>query len=210
MLKNYVLGALACIVMGVALIVNPHIITDVLNTAIGVILIAWAAVGILRFVFSRANDTDGSVGFFSLISNIIILIAGIYVFINTSLLEKIVMLALGLYLLFSGIPKIIASFRIKKMSEDGWLLPMVTAAASTLLGALIVCSPTKVSGAFMRFIGVALAIAGAVSFISGFSGTRMYEKLEKDIRYSGGRGRDTKDTSAEDKANAIDVEADDQ
>ena len=40
MLKNYSLGALACIVLGVALVIRPHIITDVLNTALGVILIA--------------------------------------------------------------------------------------------------------------------------------------------------------------------------
>ena len=69
-----------------------------------------------------------------------------------------------------------------------------------------------IAGGFMRVIGVILALAGAVSFVSGFSASRAYshiEELEKDIRYKSGRGRDDRDTHAEDKANAIDIDVDD-
>jgi uncharacterized membrane protein HdeD (DUF308 family) len=209
MLENYALGALACIVMGVALIVNPHIITDVLNTAIGVILIVWAVLGILRFIVSKVRDIENGAGVLSLFSHLVILAAGIYVFINTSLLEKIVMLALGLYLLCTGIPKIIDAVKIKSVDPDHWILPLITSVLTAVLGITIVISPTKVSGAFMRIVGIILVIAGTVSFISGFSSSRIYKKLEKDVQYSKGRGRDGRDTFAQDKASAIDVDIDD-
>ena len=208
MLENYVLGALACIVMGIALIVNPHIITDILNTAVGVILIVWAVMGILRFIAARVRE-DGGSSVFSLFGNLILLAAGVYVFINTDLLEKIVMFALGFYLLCSGIPKIITAFKIKSAAPDRWILPLVTSLITTLFGALIVFAPTKVSGTFMTVVGVILTVAGISNFISGFSATRAYDNLEKEVRYSKGRGRDTKDTTAEDKAIAIDIDVDD-
>lgn len=208
MLENYALGALACIVMGVALIINPHIITDILNTAIGVILIVWAVLGIVRFIASHARNAENA-SVFSLFANLIILAAGIYVFINTDLLEKIVMLALGFYLICSGVPKIITALKIRSLDSDRWLLPLITSAATTLFGLVIVFAPTKISGTFMTIAGIILTAAGVSNFISGFSATRVYDKLEKDVRYSRGRGRDTRDTSAQDKANAIDVDIDD-
>ena len=114
MLKNYSLGALACIVMGVALMINPHIITDVLNTAVGVLIIAWAAVGIIGFIASRSSDSRERQSVFSLVGDVIMLLLGVYVFVNPKLLETIVMTALGIYLLCSGISKLASALNIKK------------------------------------------------------------------------------------------------
>jgi uncharacterized membrane protein HdeD (DUF308 family) len=208
MLSNYVLGALACIVMGIALIINPHIITDVLNTAVGVILIAWGGIGVLRYVSSKAHDSSADISVFSLLSNLIVLAGGVYIFINTGLLEKIVMLAIGFYLLCSGIPKIISSLKIKNVGSDQWKLPFVTSLLTTIFGIMLVIAPTKVSGAVMRFVGIVLVIAGVVNFISGFSATKIYKKLEKDVQYRSGHGKDISDTHESDKAKAIDVDVD--
>ncbi len=211
MLKNYSLGALACIVLGVALVIRPHIITDVLNTALGVILIAWAIFGIMSYIFSRVRGGEER-SIFSLFSEVILLIAGIVVLSNKSLLETAVMIALGLYLMCSGFTKLGTSLSVKRAGADGWQLPMITAVVTLALGIFVLISPTVIAGGFMRVIGVILALAGAVSFVSGFSASRAYshlEELEKDIRYKSGRGRDDRDTHAEDKANAIDIDVDD-
>lgn len=207
-MKNYSLGALACMVMGIALIIDPHIITDVLNTAVGVILIAWAAFGLVNFLISRTSDRKEKLSIFSLFSNLIILAAGIFVFVNTDLLEKIVMLALGFYLLFTGLPKVFTAFKIKKSSPDRWLLPLITSLASTVLGAVIIIAPTTVSGNFMRFAGFILAAAGIVCFISGLSTAKYLKQVSEDIKYKKGKMKDNRDTYAEDKANAVDVDAD--
>lgn len=181
MLSNYVLGALACIVMGAALIVNPHIITDVLNTAVGVILIVWSAIGILRFIMSKASDTDNDSGLTSLIGNIILLAAGVYVFVNTSLLETVAMGALGLYLLMSGLPKLINSFKLKQISPK-WKTPLLTSALTVLLGTAVLIMPNLIAGKLMRLAGVFLACAGLSCFISGssFAGIKKHER--KDIK----------------------------
>ncbi len=206
MLSNYVLGALACIVMGIAIIIRPHIIPEVLNTAVGVILIAWAAVGILRFIIIKATDSNKEASVFSLLGNLIILVAGIYVFINTDLLEKIVMLALGLYLICSGLPKVVSSFKLRSAGSDKWVFPLVTSLCTLILGIVVILCPSQASGTIMRVFGFVLTASGIVNFMSGFSATKAYKKIEKELAYAGGKGKDKRSTHAEDKANAVDVE----
>lgn len=177
MLSNYALGSLACIVMGVALIINPHIITDVLNTALGVILIVWASVGILRFIIAKSKGSDDA-GIFSLFGDLILLAAGIYVFVNTSLLETIAMTALGLYLLCSGLPKLINSFKLKRISPQ-WKTPLISSGVTALLGIAVLIMPNFIAGRLMRLVGVILAIAGFSGFISGSSSAGIQKKYER-------------------------------
>lgn len=187
MLKNYSLGALACIVMGVALMINPHIITDVLNTAVGVLIIAWAAVGIIGFIASRSSDSRERQSVFSLVGDVIMLLLGVYVFVNPKLLETIVMTALGIYLLCSGISKLESALNIKKYGNERWLLPLITAVISTLMGGFIIAAPTLLSGSIMFIIGVVLTVAGIVNFVSGFSAARELKKLMRELDPDGGK-----------------------
>lgn len=187
MLKNYSLGALACIIIGVALMINPHIITDVLNTAVGVILIAWALIGVLGFIASRSSDSKERQSVFSLFSNVIMLLLGIYVFVNPKLLETIVMAELGIYLLCSGIAKLASALSIKRYGSEGWLLPLITALITTVMGAVILAVPTLVSGSIMFVIGVLLVIAGAVNFVSGFTAARELKKVMRALDPDGGK-----------------------
>lgn len=187
MLKNYSLGAIACIVMGVALMINPHIITDVLNTAVGVLLIAWAAVGVIGFIASRSSDSRESESVFSLVGDVIMLLLGIYVFMNPKLLETIVMAALGIYLLCSGIAKLAAAFGIKKHGSEAWALPLITAVLTIALGGFIVAAPTLISGSIMFIVGLVLTVAGVVNFVSGFSAARELKKIMRELDPEGSK-----------------------
>lgn len=199
MMKNYPLGALACIVMGIALVINPHIISQVLNTAIGVILIVWAAVGIIGFIASRSSDSRENVSIFSLISDLVMLGLGIYVFVNPMLLETIVMTALGLYLTFSGISKVSSALKIRKYTPDNWVFPAVGAVITLLLGIFILVSPTFLTGGLMSVVGIVLIIAGAVHFISEISAAKTLEKI------SGGGKKRRRSVDPEDGSKIVDV-----
>ena len=59
-MTNYLLGAVACIVLGIALLIDPLIITDVLGKALGVIFIVWAVIGILGFFISRSRGGEAT------------------------------------------------------------------------------------------------------------------------------------------------------
>lgn len=205
MLQNYLLGALACIIVGIALLINPHILTQTLNTAVAVILIACGAIGILGFIISKSKDSKNDKSFLSLLVSAVILVCGIYLLKHTDLLEKLVMICLGLYLLCSGIPKLITAVKLRKLRPESWLTPFITSAATVALGTVMLFMPGNTTEAIMRIAAVILIVGGTVNFMSGFTGTRVYDKIRKDIQYSGGKGTDKKDAHDDDKKNAIDV-----
>ncbi len=166
MLQNYSLGAAACIVMGIALIIKPDIIGQVLNSIVGTVLIVWAAFGVLRFIMSKASDSGSEVGFLSLLGNLALLAGGIYVLVNERLLERALMCTLGVYLLCVGLPKLLESFSLKKYTES-WKKPMVSSLLTVVFGALVLIMPLFIIDGVMRLLGIALTAAGIFSFVSG-------------------------------------------
>lgn len=176
MFKNYSLGAAACIVLGIALLVNPRIITDVISIAIGVIMIVWAAVGIVRFIASRSSDSAVQLSVISLIGYVILAGVGIFILTNPGFILYTLMLTFGVYLVFSGFSKLMEAFKIRKQTADDYKLPLITAALTLVLGIVMCVSPTFISDGIMRVIGVILIIAGAVNFISGASVSSVVKK----------------------------------
>lgn len=185
-LKNYTLGSLACCVMGIALIVNPHIITDVLNTALGVILIVWGAFGILKAIPGIIAD-EGKVDIFALLGSLALLGGGIYVFRHTDLLERILMAVLGVYLICSGLPKLIDSLRIKNALHDNWKKPLITSGMTVLLGLVVLVAPAFIPNMVMRVVGVLLLAGGIGNFIGGYSSSRILQDLKEDRQYKRGK-----------------------
>ncbi len=177
MLQNYSLGAAACIVMGIALIIKPGFIGQVLNSIVGTVLIVWAAFGILRFIMSKASDSKTSVSFLSLISNAALLIGGIYILANDRLLERVLMCTLGVYLLFTGLPKLLEALRMRSYTLE-WKKPLVSSLMTVIFGALVLIIPMFVIDGVMRIIGIALVIAGVSSFMSGRATSVIKKKHE--------------------------------
>ncbi|SDA14273.1 Uncharacterized membrane protein HdeD, DUF308 family [Ruminococcus sp. YE71] len=201
MMQNYSLGAAACIVMGIALIIKPDMIGQVLNSIVGTVLIVWAAFGVLRFIMSRASDSDSRVGIMSLLGNIALLAGGIFVLVNERFLERAVMCTLGVYLIFSGVPKLFEAVSLKKYT-DSWKKPMVSSLLTVVFGTLVLVMPLFIIDGVMRLLGVALTAAGIFSFVSG-SSTAVLKKKFVD-------GRSKKNKKQADGTKVIDVKYEDE
>ena len=186
-LKNYTLGSLACCVMGIALLINPHIITDVLNTALGVILIVWGAFGVVKVIAEMIADSDRKTDIISLLGNLALIAGGIYVFNHTDLLERILMAVLGVYLICSGLPKLFDSLRIKSAMDDKWKQPFFTSLLTVLLGLVVLIVPAFIPNMVMRVVGVLLLAGGIGNFIGGYSSMRVLKNIKENAVYKRGK-----------------------
>ncbi len=188
--KNYTLGSLVCSAIGIALLINPHIITDVLNTAIGIVLIVWGVLGVIRCIADKSSDGDGDINIFSLLGNIALGCGGIYVFKHTDLLERVIIAVLGIYLICSGLPKLIDSIRIKNELNDGWKKPLITSGVTTLLGIAVLAIPSLmpgILGVFMRVVGGLLLVGGVGNFIGGQASSKLLHDIRENHEYKHGR-----------------------
>lgn len=185
--KNYTLGSLVCCAIGAALLINPHIITDVLNTAIGIILIVWGVFGAAKCLSGHSASDDGDINIFSLLGSIALIGGGVYVFRHTDLLEKVLMAVLGVYLICSGLPKLIDSLNIRKELGEKWKKPLVTSVITVILGIVVLIIPALLPNLVMRLLGGLLLAGGIGNFIGGHSSSRVLRGIREEHEYKRGK-----------------------
>ena len=199
--KNYTLGSLACIIAGIVLIIDPHIVSKLLGGVIGAVLIIWGALGAAGFVVAKKTGSDGA-SVISLLGSAALVFCGIVVFSHKNLIETLLMFALGIFLVSSGLPKVMAALELKNKNVEGWTAPFFTSCLTTLLGIVIIISPALLPGLFMTAAGALLLIGGIGNFIGGHSSGQLKNKLsevEKDLSYRGGK-------SGEQSGEVIDID----
>ena len=188
-IKNYTVGSLACMIAGVILLIDPHIITNILNSVIGILLIVGGALGTVGFIVAKSRN-DGGASIISLLGSLALVFCGIVVFSHKNLLETLLMFALGIFLISSGVPKIIAASELRNRGADGWTAPFMTSCLTTLLGIVIIISPALLPGIFMRVAGALLLVGGIGNFIGGHTEGKMKTALsnvEKNREYRRGK-----------------------
>lgn len=183
-INNISVGSVACVIIGLLLLINPHIITDTLNSAIGVILILWGVFMAAAF-FASGKDSGRSV--LSLVGSVLLIIFGAYVFSHTELLERVLMISLGIYLISSGLPKLMGALSLSERNVEGWMRPFIISCGTVLVGIVVIISPALLPSIFMRAAGALLLIGGAGNFIGGLSSGRLRTELEKQHEYRHGK-----------------------
>lgn len=187
--KNYTLGSLVCIIAGIVLLIDPHIVAKLLGGVIGVILILWGALGIAGFFVAKKTGSDGA-SVISLLGSAALVLCGIVVLSRKTLIETLFMFAVGIFLVSSGIPKVLAALDLKNRDVEGWTAPFFTSCLTTLLGIVIIISPALLPGIFMTVAGALLLVGGIGNFLGGFSSGKLKDQLsrvEKDISYRKGK-----------------------
>lgn len=186
-MKRFSPGSLICCAAGVLLLVNPHIITDLLNTVIGVVLIALGVLWAAGLLMNKQPEQPLSEIILPLLGSIALTVGGFYVLRHMGLLERVLMLALGIYLLCSALPKLIESLRTKKSGGSGWEKSAVTSAATVILGVVAIAIPAFLPAFVMKTLGVLLILGGIGNFISGLSSSKLFRDMKLDYEYRKGK-----------------------
>ncbi len=154
-----ILASAAAVAAGLVLLIFPGVSATVILCALGGALLIWGAVHTIRYftqdpyAVMRGQDlTLGIVG----------LGAGALTLIYPEVPGAVLPTLLGFALLLGGIVKVQASLDLRRMGYSKWYLSLCGAAASVLLGVVVLANPFGTLIVFMRFIGAALIVEGAL------------------------------------------------
>lgn len=92
-------------------------------------------------------------------------------------------------MLFSGIVSLANAFYIKRAGQD-WVLPMILASVTAVLGFVIIINPLAPVNIAVTVLGIALAAAGVANLISCLSGRHQLRYIEKQVKRSDKSGKD--------------------
>lgn len=163
-------AAIAALVFGLALLIWPGITTDLVLNIAGAALIVVGAFNIVRYFM---NKDPYDLFSWELGLGIALACGGVALIVFKGLLLSIVPLLFGIALLVGGIVKIQAAFNLHRMTYGRWYLTLIGAAASCVLGILIICHPFGTGLVLMRVIGASIAIEAVEDLLS----IRSYDKV---------------------------------
>ena len=155
-IKMYTLFiTLLYVIMGVIMLLNPKFILDAVNYVVGVLVLVYGVIYIIRFL--GKNDVN-TLSKFNLLAGLLCIVFGAYILLNPTLLSSIIPFAVGILLLVDGIGKLRDSFIFKKTKYRRWWIGLVIAVIFVGFGIFMVVKAFEVSEFIIRIIGCFLIL----------------------------------------------------
>lgn len=157
------IAALATLLLGLALLICPQLLTNLIFNLCGFALCAAGAFNAIRYFLRK----DPYAGFnWELCLGLLLLTGGIILMVFKNMLLSLLPLLFGLALLAGGIVKIQAALNMRRMMYGKWFLTMIAAAVSAILGVIIISNPFGTTLTLLRVIGAALCVEAVEDLFS--------------------------------------------
>lgn len=153
--RNLILRGIAEMIIGIILLINPFGVLEVLTIVIGVLLIA---AGIVAALFAlRADDSDRN---WSVVNAFVLLVVGVVTVCLPQQMDKIWMIALGVWQIASV---------ITSLFNGGWrrLWSALSCALSLVIGIIFIALPFFALKTLATVAGCVLAASGFFAICAG-------------------------------------------
>ena len=146
--------ALLCTVLGIVLVVWPKTTIDVLCKILAVAIIIIGIVQITSYLVKR----DGYP--VSAILGVIVLLVGVWIFLQPHKLVSFVPIVIGVILTVHGLKDLQIALETKRNGYDRWWIMGIIAALSIIFGIVCIINAFGIVALTFRIIGIALIYDG--------------------------------------------------
>lgn len=169
---DFIISSIICIIFGIVLIVRPIETVSLFCRVLAIIMIVVG--GMFMFSYFLNWMSSG----LSAAMGLIVLLIGVWIFINPGIIETLIPVVIGVILLCHGIQDVRMSWQMKEYGQDSWKFSMVLAVISVIFGVLCIIDAFMVVKAAMILLGIALIYNG----VSNLLITTRTTKAEKEYR----------------------------
>ena len=154
---NYTASALACVVLGLVLLIWPGTTTQIVCMILGTVLLVYGVVQVLLYLVSRERSIV-SQGLMLL--GIVVSVIGVWILVRPEMIIMAVPVIVGILIAIHGIHNISQALTLKKEGYEGWWIACLMGVLTTVLGAVLVYNPFTVVNTIVRLIGIFLIYDG--------------------------------------------------
>lgn len=170
-LKNLSLITItAGLVIGVLLLFQPDKTVQLVSIMCGITVIS-LGVGAWISYFTKVKST-----ILAILGSLAIIL-GIVLCVKYKSIISVVLLLFGIFVLISGIVDLVSAIDAKRNDLKSWLLSLIMAAASIIMGLLVIINPFNSMLILTRILGASLIVYAVMDLIS-------FIQVKKIIKYS--------------------------
>lgn len=152
------IAAVIFLIMGIILIADPTGVMKAISIVLGIGIIA---VGVIKLVMYFKDKENYDFYNYDLIYGILAVVLGIVVMKYGHVIEAVFRLALGIWIIYSGLMRIGLAIKLKAVNAKVWSVGLVLAICMLVGGLYIVFN----SGAFIATIGWIVVIYSIMDLI---------------------------------------------
>lgn len=155
-----IITSLGFSILGLIIAYNPNTTFQIISYILGGILIAYGIIKMVEYLkLNGQNSFYGS----ELSYGVIAVLLGIVVIVCSDMIETLLRILVGIWIVYSGIMRLGVSIRLQRFNSDNkiWVAVLLIALAMLLCGIYIVASP----GAVMMTIGIIMIFYGIMDII---------------------------------------------
>ena len=155
-----IVTSLAFTVLGIIIAYNPNTTFQIISYVLGAILIAYGVLKVIEY-FKVKGSYD--LYNYELAYGIIACLLGIVVIVCSGMIEAILRILIGIWIVYSGAMRLGLAMKLQKIDTDNkiWVPVLLIALAMLICGLYIIAVP----GTVMMTIGIIMVIYGIMDII---------------------------------------------
>lgn len=153
-----IVSSLLFFALGVFLFIKPELANEMVGYILGTLIMIAGVNSLVKFF---VNQSALRFFDFELVLGILSILLGAMIIFNPLALTGILTIGLGLWMIVQSTIKVQYALELKRYGEDSWLLTLVIAILTLILGLIVIFNPfngqmllTKVIGIFIIFYSI--------------------------------------------------------
>lgn len=177
--KNFSLSLISSIifvVLGLFLFIRPDATITTISYIIGGVLLVLGIISIIRYFRSDygINALD-----FDLVYGVLVIIAGLYLIFNPTMLATIFPIILGIWIIVNSVTKFQYSLVLKRLEKNDWKYTLLISFLTFAWGIILLINPLESVLVITQVIGVFIIIYAVLDIIDNFILKRNEEDINK-------------------------------
>ena len=157
MKHNYFINAVIMVILGIVLVIWPHILGVALCYLLGGALIV---MGIFQLISFLRGERLGFYNKFVMMMGIVLILLGIWICTQPHIVLSIIPVVVGIIVLIHGLMDIQYTLDIKKAGSEKWWIALIASILTLVVGLLLVFNPFTVYEITMVLLGAAMLYDG--------------------------------------------------
>lgn len=160
---NIIIMSIMYLALGAFLLLMPGTALDIVCYALGAVVLACAAVQLVRYFTVERGVFKSQL---TLISGIVCLALGGFLIIRSDIVVRILPIVFGLFVIFDSLGRVQNALELRRCDYSSWKGFLLLAVLSVALGAVMICNPFGTMETLVMAIGVILIVEGALNLFS--------------------------------------------
>ena len=162
MKQNYFVNAVIMIILGLVLVIWPHILGVMLCYLLGGALIVMGAIQLIGFL---RGERLGFYNKFSMFMGIVLVLLGIWICTQPRIVLSIIPVVVGIIVLIHGLMDIQYTLDIKRTGSTKLWIALIAAILTLIVGLLLVFNPFTAYEISMIMLGIAMLYDGGSDLV---------------------------------------------